>query len=876
MAMKDYTVIGTTLSKYKGFASVVKVPNHIKDHEVDTIGGFLFKDHTEIVEVLIPKGVVKISGLAFQGCSNLKKITISDSVKEIDGYVFDNCSSLEEVVLPNGLIQIASGMFNGCKSLKKVIIPESVTKIEEFSFSNCTSLQEIYIPTSVTEIDFFAFNGCDDLKIIRGTDPALQAQNAPTPEQTEQAQPTGSNTFSFTEDRFISINGNKFLALPNGFSSSGDIPGYLFVAWLPTPNAPDDWRNAPCRLYVQNDMIKQIPNDMTLQEFEDVYHNMENAMPPDKGQVMGVFRGGNPETVWFLAKLGWQYYWDMVVAQTMSVTVKLEFGDPALESAFTSDLVREWLKHSGAVENIPKGAAEAAPNDAEKLGDMFGEYLQSLSKRTELQSSGKNFLSFTSGKRVRGLDFSIGVPDGFAAQENVDDRDFVIWLPNKNNPQDPNSAPCAMFATKEHLTADGDVPLEQWVDIGKQRAEMAAQMGFSHDAFTHTAKYVTYTAQAMGSDCWMIMHTVTPRHNYELRISFCDEQMFADFTPEVMDSWMNTILPDGCAEEETPAPAPTAPAQKPRKAASKHTPKPKKEAKSYHFTFKDDIVLRIGGNRFFTIPDSFKLSPSVPDCSFMAWLPNQDDPENWRTASCRIFMKNDLAERVREGQEKIEDFEKLFRKEAKECASQGGQVIGIFRGGQPTTVWFVSETGMRYYLEIAASKNTISTINIEFDSKEVEAAFTPDLLQEWVNLCGATEVIPTEEEERRRQREIEDEYQRKELERHEQLKAQIEENERKDKERQAQRKKLVEEKATWNAKLASVDDKALRDAQAELERLNSELKSCGFLQFGRKKELNVQIEKQKTVVAEAQQRYDDAANSIRGHIADLEKQIAAI
>lgn len=64
--------------------------------------------------------VIEIGNSAFQSCSNLRKVTLSNSLKSIGEHAFENCTSLEHIDLPHTLELIGHGAFNGCDNLKSV------------------------------------------------------------------------------------------------------------------------------------------------------------------------------------------------------------------------------------------------------------------------------------------------------------------------------------------------------------------------------------------------------------------------------------------------------------------------------------------------------------------------------------------------------------------------------------------------------------------------------------------------------------------------------------------------------------------------------------------------------------------------------------
>lgn len=126
------------------------------------------KDKT-VEEIVVPEYVIGISGEAFSGCHNLKKLTIPrigsyEPEEGTDnnsrflhfGYMFDNeeyegsiladsssnyysyyiPASLEEVVLTN-TEYIPTEAFDGYTSIKKITIPNTVKKICAYAFYGC-------------------------------------------------------------------------------------------------------------------------------------------------------------------------------------------------------------------------------------------------------------------------------------------------------------------------------------------------------------------------------------------------------------------------------------------------------------------------------------------------------------------------------------------------------------------------------------------------------------------------------------------------------------------------------------------------------------------------------------------------------------------
>ena len=162
------------------YSGDVNIPETVeydgKTLSVTSIGEEAFEYCTSLTSVIISNGVESIGYSAFVDCSCLTSVTIPNSVKSIDDYAFAGCSSLTSITVDKGnpiydsrdncnaIIETATNtLHTGCQS---TIIPESVTSIGEHAFSGCSGLTSITIPNSVTSIGGSAFTSCSNLTSI--------------------------------------------------------------------------------------------------------------------------------------------------------------------------------------------------------------------------------------------------------------------------------------------------------------------------------------------------------------------------------------------------------------------------------------------------------------------------------------------------------------------------------------------------------------------------------------------------------------------------------------------------------------------------------------------------------------------------------------
>ena len=163
-------------------------------------------------DVVVP-GTVEYDGItytvkgvgnrAFEGCDDLRKVTISEGIYKIEAYAFYYCGNLERVILPSTLENIddSNPVFEACSKLEiittapregqenycylydkalymhvgrtereilswipekktgTVVIKEGTTKIGEYSIRR-TNVDKIVIPESVKSVDIYTFVSC--------------------------------------------------------------------------------------------------------------------------------------------------------------------------------------------------------------------------------------------------------------------------------------------------------------------------------------------------------------------------------------------------------------------------------------------------------------------------------------------------------------------------------------------------------------------------------------------------------------------------------------------------------------------------------------------------------------------------------------------
>ena len=190
------------ITRYNGNNNNVVIPNKIEGKNVTSIGEYAFESCTSITSVTISNKVTNIGDYAFENCTNLASITIPDSVTNIGQRAFLFCDKIKSITIPDNVTNIGEYVFYGCTSLEKInvatgnkkyvsvngilfskdktkivcypanksgtsySIPNSVKIIGSAAFCSCSHLKNITIPDSVTSIEHHAFSNCTSLTSI--------------------------------------------------------------------------------------------------------------------------------------------------------------------------------------------------------------------------------------------------------------------------------------------------------------------------------------------------------------------------------------------------------------------------------------------------------------------------------------------------------------------------------------------------------------------------------------------------------------------------------------------------------------------------------------------------------------------------------------
>lgn len=126
------------------------------------------KDNREITDLVIPEDVTSIGDYTFSRCDGLKSVTFHNKMTYLGSNSFYSCTGLTNVEIPASIKTINGGAFMRCSNLASVTIPEGIETIGFEAFVH-SGLKTLTLPSTIRDM-MQSFYGCEQLETLTLTD----------------------------------------------------------------------------------------------------------------------------------------------------------------------------------------------------------------------------------------------------------------------------------------------------------------------------------------------------------------------------------------------------------------------------------------------------------------------------------------------------------------------------------------------------------------------------------------------------------------------------------------------------------------------------------------------------------------------------------
>ena len=138
--------LSMAVMSYEGDEAHVVIPEQYCAKPISVLYDKLFAGHKEIVDIRFPDTVTDIGEFVFDGCRNLRQISLPAGLEHIWPYGFARCG-IEEITIPANITSIEKEAFFLCSDLKKITsLNPTPPSLGQDVFSYVSPACVVYVP----------------------------------------------------------------------------------------------------------------------------------------------------------------------------------------------------------------------------------------------------------------------------------------------------------------------------------------------------------------------------------------------------------------------------------------------------------------------------------------------------------------------------------------------------------------------------------------------------------------------------------------------------------------------------------------------------------------------------------------------------------
>lgn len=149
---------GLRLVGYTGDYSEIELLGELDGKSLVSIGEDVFKDKTELENIVLPYTIYILEDSCFSGCTGISNINIPSTVISICDEAFSGCTGIEKIENISGIKYLGNKVFDGCSNLEEIWIKSKSVNVGTNIFNGTKSGIKIYCYSS-SQL-FKNYSGC--------------------------------------------------------------------------------------------------------------------------------------------------------------------------------------------------------------------------------------------------------------------------------------------------------------------------------------------------------------------------------------------------------------------------------------------------------------------------------------------------------------------------------------------------------------------------------------------------------------------------------------------------------------------------------------------------------------------------------------------